>query len=61
MSVVGEKEVEGRTLAVRTRGAGDLGDVTVEELLSKMLEADTAACELDEVLEAKPKAVFMAG
>lgn len=56
MSVVGEKEVAGGTLAVRSRGAGDLGDVPVDELIAKMLEADVAARELHEFLEAKPAA-----
>lgn len=55
MSVVGEKEVAAGTLAVRSRGFGDLGDVPVEELMSKMLEADEAAKELHEFLEPKPK------
>lgn len=58
MSVVGKKEVDDGTLAVRTRGAGDIGVVNVEELLAKMVEADAAACELHEVLEAKPAAAL---
>ncbi|CAM9840539.1 unnamed protein product, partial [Sphacelaria rigidula] len=53
MSVVGEKEVAAGTLAVRSRGAGDMGDIDVDMLLAKMLEADEAACELHDVLEAK--------
>ena len=58
MSVVGEKEVATGTLAVRSRGAGDMGDVDVDILLAKMLEADEAACELHDVLEAKPAVVL---
>lgn len=58
MSVVGEKEVAAETLAVRTRGAGDLGDIPVDELIAKMLEADAAAVELHEVLEARPSVVL---
>lgn len=55
MSVVGEKEVKARTLAVRSRGFGDLGDVPVDELIAKMLEADDAAKELHDFLDPKPK------
>ena len=56
MSVVGEKEIAAGTLAVRSRGAGDLGDVPVDELIAKMLEADAAARELHDFLAAKPAA-----
>lgn len=59
MSVVGEKELAAGTLAVRSRGFGDLGDVPVDELMGKMLEADAAAKELHEFLEPKPKAVVV--
>eukprot|EP00903_Cladosiphon_okamuranus_P007241 g7027.t1 len=55
MSVVGEKEVKVGTLAVRSRGFGDLGDVPVDELIAKMLEANEAAKELHDLLEPKPK------
>lgn len=55
MSVVGEKEIKAGTLAVRSRGFGDLGDVPVDELIAKMLEADEAAKELHDFLEPKPK------
>ncbi|CAN0189372.1 unnamed protein product, partial [Hapterophycus canaliculatus] len=55
MSVVGEKEVAAGTLAVRSRGFGDLGDVPVEELIAKMLQADDAAKELHDFLKPKPK------
>lgn len=61
MSVVGEKEVAGGTLAVRSRGAGDLGDVPVDELIAKMLEADAAARELHEFIEVKPVVVLDGG
>lgn len=60
MAVVGEKEVSKESLAVRSRGAGDLGDVSVEELMAKMLEADAAAKELHDVMEPKPKSSPMA-
>ncbi|CAN0388415.1 unnamed protein product [Ectocarpus sp. 12 AP-2014] len=53
MSVVGEKEVAAGTLAVRSRGFGDMGDVPVDELIASMLEADAAAKELHEFLEPK--------
>lgn len=52
MSIVGEKEVARETLAVRSRGAGDLGEVPLEELLAKMLEANAAAKELHDFVEA---------
>lgn len=55
LSVVGEKELKAGTLAVRARGNLDLGDVPVDELIAKMLEADDAAKELHEFLEPKPK------
>lgn len=61
MSVVGEKEVTAGTLAVRSRGTGDMGDVDVDVLLAKMLEADAAACELQDVLEAMPAVVLEDG
>lgn len=59
MSVVGEKEVAAGTLAVRSRGFGDLGDVPVDELMGKMLEADEAAKELHELLDPKPKEIVV--
>ena len=34
MLVIGDKEVENSTVAVRSRAAGDLGSMTVEEFLS---------------------------
>ena len=34
MLVIGDKEVEGGSVAVRARAAGDLGSMTVEEFLS---------------------------
>ncbi|CAN0182190.1 unnamed protein product, partial [Discosporangium mesarthrocarpum] len=46
MSVVGEKEVAAGTLAVRSRRAGDLGSMTVDDLMAKMVEANALALEL---------------
>jgi threonyl-tRNA synthetase len=39
MAVVGAKEVETNTLSIRTRSSGELGTVSVEEVLGKMKEA----------------------
>ncbi len=38
MLVVGEKEIEGRMVAVRTRSKGDLGQVSLEEFVGKAAE-----------------------
>jgi threonyl-tRNA synthetase len=36
MLVVGEKEVEGKLVAVRSRDSGDLGQVSVEEFIKSL-------------------------
>ena len=39
VAVVGEKEVEGGTLAIRTRAGGDLGSMDVDAVIDKLCEA----------------------
>jgi threonyl-tRNA synthetase len=39
MAVVGAKELEGNSLSVRTRAAGELGTIGVTEVIEKMTEA----------------------
>lgn len=39
VAVVGKKEVENNTLSVRTRKAGDLGGLTVDEVVKRLQEA----------------------
>ena len=34
--VLGEKEAENRTLAVRNRNEGDIGEMTIDNLIEKM-------------------------
>lgn len=46
MSVVGMKELEEGTLAVRSRKLGDLGSFTVEDLLAELKRCDGAAEEM---------------
>ena len=38
MLVIGDKEMENRTVAVRSRKDGDLGALTFEEFISKVNE-----------------------
>jgi threonyl-tRNA synthetase len=38
MLVVGDRELETNTVAVRTRGGEDLGSMPVEELVARMTE-----------------------
>lgn len=59
MSVVGEKEVASGNLAVRSRSAGGLGDVPVDELIAKMLQADAAALELHDFIQPPKPAVVV--
>ncbi len=40
MFIVGDKEVEGGTVSVRSRNAGDLGSMTVDEVLAKLIFED---------------------
>ncbi|EJK61406.1 hypothetical protein THAOC_18112, partial [Thalassiosira oceanica] len=47
MSVVGMKELEEGTLAVRSRKLGDLGSFTVDDLLSELKRCDDEAVEMD--------------
>jgi len=46
MAVVGMKEVENGTLAVRSRKLGDLGSFGVDELLAELVKCDEAAIEM---------------
>lgn len=39
MAVVGAKEVESNSLSIRTRASGELGAITVDEVVNKMQEA----------------------
>jgi threonyl-tRNA synthetase len=39
MAVVGAKELESNSLSIRTRAAGDVGAIPVEEVLEKMKNA----------------------
>jgi threonyl-tRNA synthetase len=41
MAVVGAKEVETNSLSIRTRASGELGAITVDEVVNKMQEAIT--------------------
>jgi len=41
MAVVGAKEVEANSLSIRTRASGELGVITVDEVVSKITEAIT--------------------
>ena len=38
-AVIGEKEVEGRTLSITSRADGDLGSFDLDEAISKMVSA----------------------
>ncbi|MHC5823768.1 MAG: His/Gly/Thr/Pro-type tRNA ligase C-terminal domain-containing protein, partial [Nostoc sp.] len=39
MAVVGAKEVETNTLSIRTRASGDLGSISVDQVVDKLQEA----------------------
>ena len=41
MSVIGDKEVAESTLSIRTRGAGDLGEIAIPDVLSRLQTALT--------------------
>ena len=41
MAVIGEKEVESRTLSVRSKARGELGALTLEEVIQEVV-ADVA-------------------
>jgi len=43
LAVVGAKEVETNTLSIRTRASGELGTISVDEVLDKMKNAMPAA------------------
>merc|ERR1712194_107194 len=51
MSVVGAKEVEDGTLAVRSRKLGDLGSIEVEDLLAQLKQCDADAKEMTKMEE----------
>jgi threonyl-tRNA synthetase len=40
MAVVGAKEMESNTLSVRTRGGGELGALTIEHVLERLVKAN---------------------
>lgn len=46
MAVVGMKEMEGGTLAIRSRKEGDLGSFTIDDLLAEMSRCDEHAIEM---------------
>jgi threonyl-tRNA synthetase len=46
MSVVGMKEMEEGTLAVRSRKLGDLGSFAIDELLAELKRCDDTAEEM---------------
>jgi threonyl-tRNA synthetase len=39
MAVVGAKEVEANSLSIRTRASGELGAISVDEVVNKIQEA----------------------
>ncbi len=39
VAVIGQKEVENQTLSIRTRQNGDLGVLTIDEILPRLQEA----------------------
>ena len=41
MAVVGAKEVEANSLSIRTRVSGELGSITIDEVVSRLTEANT--------------------
>lgn len=47
--VIGEREVEGNTLAVRSRRGGDLGSVGVDDLVARCRGANEQAIEPHEM------------
>ena len=40
MAVVGAKEVESNSLSIRTRASGELGSITMDEVASRLTEAN---------------------
>lgn len=55
MSVVGMKELEEGTLAVRSRKLGDLGSFSVDDLLTELKQCDEAAVEMTKMGEVPQK------
>jgi len=55
MAVVGVKEMEEGTLAIRSRKEGDLGSFTVDDLLSELKRCDDAAEEMTKMGEVPKK------
>lgn len=49
MSIVGAAEIESGTLSVRSRKAGDLGEIAVDDLLDVLVQAAEEAVEVHEV------------
>ncbi|GJQ15575.1 hypothetical protein GpartN1_g7366.t1 [Galdieria partita] len=50
MAIVGSKELQTGLISVRSRTAGDLGQLSLETLLNKMVKASEEACDLQQVL-----------
>ena len=46
MAVVGMKEMEAGTLAIRSRKLGDLGSFEIDELLAELVRCDEEAIEM---------------
>ena len=57
MSVVGMKELEEGTLAVRSRKLGDLGSFAVDDLLNELKRCDEAAEEMSMMGKVEEKVV----
>ena len=56
MAVVGMKEMEANSLAIRSRKLGDLGSFSVDDLLSELQRCDEAAEEMTKMGEKEEKA-----
>ena len=41
MAIIGDKELEGNTLSIRTRASGELGAIPVSEVIDKLTDAIT--------------------
>jgi threonyl-tRNA synthetase len=46
MAVVGMKEMESGTLAIRSRKLGDLGSFTIDDLMAELARCTDAATEM---------------
>jgi len=57
MAVVGMKEMEGGTLAIRSRKLGDLGSFAIDDLLNELVRCDEGAIEMTTMGEVEEKKV----